>query len=190
MRFRPIYDRRNHFRKIGREGARESSLELREALKGGAYRWIMEADIWGFFDPVDPNWMARTLELRIADRPLVRLIVKCLKAGVMDEGSNVIHPATVPPQGGVISTILANIYQDHVQDEWIRKVVAKRCKGRVLFRRYGGRHTPSSVAMQQVFIPAEAAAPDAGEVQAGCFRPRPLPRPRNSGRSPRPRRGW
>jgi hypothetical protein len=76
------------------------------------------------------------LELRIADRSLIRLIVKWLKAGVMEEGSDVIHPATGTPQGGVISPILANIYLHYVQDEWIRKVVTKHGKGKVLFRRY------------------------------------------------------
>lgn len=118
------------------KGARQSSLELREALNDGPYRWVVEADIRGFFDHVDHGWMVRMLELRIADRPLIRLIVKWLKAGVMEEGRDVVHPATGTPQGGVISPILANIYLHYVQDEWIKKVVAKRGKGKVLFRRY------------------------------------------------------
>lgn len=116
-------------------GARQGSQELREALQGGGYRWVVEADIRSFFDHVDHDWLVRMLEERIADRPLIRLIVKWLKAGVMDEGQ-VAHPATGTPQGGVISPILANIYLHHVMDQWIGKVVAKHCKGRVLFRRY------------------------------------------------------
>ncbi len=118
------------------KGARQSSLELREALNAGQYRWVVEADIRGFFEHVDHGWLVRMLELRIADRSLIRLIVKWLKAGVMEEGSGVIHPATGTPQGGVISPILANIYLHYVQDEWISKVVTKRSKGKVLFRRY------------------------------------------------------
>ena len=118
------------------KGARLSSQELREALNGGTYRWVVEADIRGFFDHVDHGWLVRMLELRIADRSLIRLIVKWLKAGVMEEGSEVIHPATGTPQGGVISPILANIYLHCVQDEWIKKVVSKHSKGKVLFRRY------------------------------------------------------
>ena len=118
------------------KGARQSSLELREALNGGEYRWVVEADIRGFFDHVDHGWLVKMLEQRIADRPLIRLIVKWLKAGVMEEGSGVIHPATGTPQGGVISPVLANIYLHYVQDEWIGKVVAKHSRGRVLFRRY------------------------------------------------------
>ena len=36
----------------------------------------------------------------------------------------------------MISPVLANIYLHFVQDEWIKKVVSKRSKGQVLFRRY------------------------------------------------------
>lgn len=117
-------------------GARDASRELREALNQGEYRWVVEADIKGFFDHMDHGWLVRMLEERIADRSLVRLIVKWLKAGVLEEGSEVVHPATGTPQGGVISPVLANIYLHYVQDEWIKKVVAKRSRGKVLLRRY------------------------------------------------------
>lgn len=117
-------------------GARESSKDLAEALNDGTYRWVVEADIRGFFDHIDHGWMVRMLEERIADRPLIRLIVKWLKAGVMETDGSVVHPATGTPQGGVISPILANIYLHFVQDQWIKKVVNKRSKGQVLFRRY------------------------------------------------------
>jgi RNA-directed DNA polymerase len=117
------------------KGARQGSYELRETLQTGRYRWVVEADIRSFFDHVDHGWLVRMLEERIADRPLIRLIVKWLKAGVMEEG-RVAHPATGTPQGGVISPVLANIYLHYVQDQWIKKVVAKHCRGRVLMRRY------------------------------------------------------
>lgn len=117
-------------------GARQSSLELRTALNGGVYQWVVEADIRSFFDHIDHGWLVKMLEERIADRPLIRLIVKWLKAGVLEEDGRTVHPATGTPQGGVISPVLANIYLHHVQDLWIKKVVSKHCKGRVLFRRY------------------------------------------------------
>jgi RNA-directed DNA polymerase len=68
----------------GGVGARQSSRELAEALYSGTYRWVVEADIRSFFDHIDHDWMVRMLETRIADRPLIRLIVKWLKAGVME----------------------------------------------------------------------------------------------------------
>lgn len=118
------------------KGARQASLDLREALNGGEYRWVVEADIRSFFDHIDHGWMVRMLETRIADRKLIRLIVKWLKAGVLEEDGQTVHPATGTPQGGVISPVLANIYLHFVQDLWIDRVVNREAKGRVLFRRY------------------------------------------------------
>lgn len=117
-------------------GARQSSKDLADSLYDGTFRWVVEADIRGFFDHIDHGWMVRMLEERVADRPLIRLIVKWLKAGVMETDGSVAHPATGTPQGGVISPVLANIYLHFVQDQWIKKVASKRSKGKVLFRRY------------------------------------------------------
>jgi group II intron reverse transcriptase/maturase len=118
------------------KGARQASKDLREALNGGEYRWVVEADIRSFFDRIDHGWMVRMLQERIADRKLIRLIVKWLKAGVLEEDGQTVHPATGTPQGGVISPVLANIYLHFVQDLWIDRVVRRKAKGRVLFRRY------------------------------------------------------
>ena len=76
------------------------------------------------------------LAQRIADRKLLALIAKWLKAGVMEHDGRQVHPATGTPQGGVISPILANIYLHFVQDVWIKRVVAKHSRGQVIFRRY------------------------------------------------------
>ena len=46
--------------------------------------WIMDADIRGFFDNVDRDWLIEFLEHRIGDKRVIRLIIKWLNAGVMD----------------------------------------------------------------------------------------------------------
>lgn len=57
--------------------------------------------------------MLRFLEHRIADRRLLRLIRKWLKAGIIEEGQRI--PARRgTPQGAVVSPILANIYLHYV----------------------------------------------------------------------------
>ncbi len=48
--------------------------------------WVLDADIRGFFDNIDHEWMLRFLEHRIADRRILRLIRKWLKAGVSEDG--------------------------------------------------------------------------------------------------------
>ena len=116
--------------------SRHASQELGEMLDDGKHRWVVEADIKGFFEHIDHDWLIQMLEQRIADRSLIRIIRKWLKAGVMEELKHWSPSTEGTPQGGVISPLLGNIYLHFVQDLWIKKVVAKRSKGSVLFRRY------------------------------------------------------
>ena len=48
--------------------------------------WILDADIKGFFDAVNQDWLMRFLEHRIGAERIIRLVRKWLKAGVLDEG--------------------------------------------------------------------------------------------------------
>jgi group II intron reverse transcriptase/maturase len=88
------------------------------------------------FDHINHDWLVKMLEERIADRGLIRIIRKWLKAGVMEELNHWSPSTEGTPQGAVISPLLGNIYLHFVQDLWIKKVVAKESKGHVLFRRY------------------------------------------------------
>lgn len=115
---------------------RHATQELGEVLDDGKHRWVVEADIKGFFDHIDHCWLVRMLEQRIADRRLIGIIRKWLKAGVMEELTHWSPSTEGTPQGGIISPLLGNIYLHFVQDLWIKKVVAKESKGSVLFRRY------------------------------------------------------
>jgi len=49
-------------------------------------RWILDADIRGFFDNIDHEWLLKFLEHEIADPRILRLIRKWLKAGVSEDG--------------------------------------------------------------------------------------------------------
>ncbi len=48
--------------------------------------WILDADIRGFFDNIDHTWLLKFLEHRIADRRVLRLVKKWLRAGVSEDG--------------------------------------------------------------------------------------------------------
>lgn len=97
--------------------------------------YIVDADIKGFFDNVDHEWLIKFLKHRIADTNLLRLIQRFLKAGVIEDGSW--HDTTVgTPQGGLISPILANIYLHYVLDLWFQGVVRKQCTGQAYIVRY------------------------------------------------------
>jgi len=116
--------------------ARETSRDLAEKFIYGNYAWVVDADIEGFFDHVNHDWMIRMLTERIDDKSFLRLIRKWLKAGVLEKDGKVISPTSGTPQGGVISPILANIYLHYVLDLWFEKVVKQRLKGGCMMIRY------------------------------------------------------
>lgn len=97
--------------------------------------WIVDADIKSFFDEMDHEVLLMFLKHRVADKSLLRLISKWLKAGVMEEGK-LEKSSTGTPQGGVISPILANIYLHYVNDLWVDKVVGKHLRGELHWFRY------------------------------------------------------
>jgi RNA-directed DNA polymerase len=68
---------------------------------------ILEADIQAFFDSIDRKKLLEMLQIRIADTSLLRLIGKCLHAGVLD-GDQYSEPDEGTAQGSIISPMLGN----------------------------------------------------------------------------------
>ncbi|ABI67500.1 group II intron reverse transcriptase/maturase [Cutibacterium avidum] len=116
-------------------GCHDALKVLNHIIERKKVNYIVDADIRGFFDHVDHEWMMKFLELRIADPNLLRLIKRFLKAGVMEAGIVYDTPKGTP-QGGIVSPILANIYLHYVLDLWFEKVVKKRCQGEAYLVRY------------------------------------------------------
>ena len=63
------------------------------AITSKRVNWILDADIEGFFDAIDHEWLVKFLEHRIGDRRILRLIRKWLRAGVSEEGECTAHLA-------------------------------------------------------------------------------------------------
>jgi group II intron reverse transcriptase/maturase len=118
------------------KGPQRAALELSQRLHRGRFRWVFDADIKGFFDNIDHDWMMRMLEQRIDDRPFLGLIRKWLKAGILEMDGKVILPVTGTPQGGVVSAVLANIYLHFALDLWFEKVIKPGCDGDVMLMRF------------------------------------------------------
>lgn len=90
--------------------------------------YIVDADIRGFFDNVDHEWLIKFLRHRICDSRILALIKRFLKAGILEQG-NYSNTTEGVPQGGTISPLIGNIYLHYVLDLWFEKVVKKHCKG-------------------------------------------------------------
>jgi len=116
--------------------AKEASSELCWLLQFRPMGYVVEADIKGFFDNINHEWMLKMVERRVHDRAFVGLIKKWLKAGVLEDINTIIHPAAGTPQGGVVSPILANIYLHYALDKWFEEEVKPHCKGEAHLIRY------------------------------------------------------
>lgn len=116
--------------------AKEAVGDLGFNLQYGRFGHVVEADIQGFFDHLDHDWLLRMLALRIDDRAFLHLIRKWLKAGILEADGEVLYPDAGTPQGGIISPILANVYLHHALDLWFERVVRARCCGQALLIRY------------------------------------------------------
>src|SRR5215468_358616 len=97
--------------------------------------WVLDADIRKFYDTLDQGWLVKFVEHRIADRRVVRLIQKWLKAGVLEEGKRV-QSEIGTVQGGSISPLLSNIYLHYVLDLWVQRWRKKQAHGEVIFVRF------------------------------------------------------
>jgi group II intron reverse transcriptase/maturase len=108
---------------------------LSDTVENGVVNHIVEADIKGFFDHVNQEWLMKFLEHRLGDQRVLRMVKRFLKAGVAEDG-NVTVSDEGTPQGGVISPLLANIYLHYVLDLWFEKVFRKSCTGTARLIRY------------------------------------------------------
>jgi group II intron reverse transcriptase/maturase len=97
--------------------------------------WILDADLKAFFDKISHKRLGQLLQVRIADKRLLRLIRKWLKTGWMEDGQH--HRQEVgTPQGAVISPFLANVFLHYALDDWVHKYRARYCRGEVYIVRY------------------------------------------------------
>jgi len=97
--------------------------------------WVLDADLRAFFDTLSHEWLIAFIEHRIADRRIIRLIRKWLKAGVLEEGKR-IRKEEGTAQGGSISPLLSNIYLHYVLDLWVQWWRNHHARGDVIIVRY------------------------------------------------------
>jgi RNA-directed DNA polymerase len=118
-----------------KRGAHDALRTVRTTLVTKKAGYVYEADIRGYFNHINHQWLRRMVAHRIADGVILRLIGKWLRAGVMQDGV-VIRPEAGTPQGGPLSPILANVYLHYVLDLWFEKRVRRSVRGETYLIRF------------------------------------------------------
>lgn len=109
--------------------------QLDEHIMRGRTNYIVDADIKGFFDHVNHEWLIKFLEHDIKDKHFIRYIKRFLNSGVMEQGKY-LDSEEGTPQGGLISPVLANVYLHYVLDLWFELYVKIKCTGKGDLVRY------------------------------------------------------
>src|SRR4029450_1816374 len=116
-------------------GPHQALDALTVAIQRKRVNWILDADIRNFYDVLSHEWMLKFIEHRVADRRILRLVQKWLKAGVSEDGQwSETNVGT--PQGSVASPLLANVYLHYVFDLWMEAWRQKVARGDVIVVRY------------------------------------------------------
>ena len=90
--------------------------------------YVLDADIKGFFDHLDHEWIIRFVESRIKDPNITQLLRRFLKAGIMRDYQYE-ESESGSGQGSICSPILANIYMHYVLVWWFKEIVEPKLKG-------------------------------------------------------------
>lgn len=116
-------------------GAHDALDSLSVGITRCKISWVLDADLRGFFDTIDHEWLVKFVEYRIADRRVIRHIKKWLRAGVLEDGTWT-QPEHGTSQGGSISPLLANVYLHYVFDLWVHQWRQRTARGEVIVVRY------------------------------------------------------
>jgi len=117
---------------------------LAVGIECGKVNWVLDIDLRAFFDTIDHKWMITFIEHRIADKRVLRHIMKWLNAGVLEDGK-IWQAEYGTPQGGSISPLLANIrckcyciytYLHYALDNWVAVWKKKQARGEMLIVRF------------------------------------------------------
>lgn len=125
--FEPVfYDEMMGFRP--NRGCHKAIKMLNVMIERNYTNYILDADIKGFFNHLNHEWLMKFVESKIKDPNILRLTRRMIKAGVVE---NYIFEETEEGsgQGSLCSPILANIYMHYVLLWWFKERIQPNLRG-------------------------------------------------------------
>jgi group II intron reverse transcriptase/maturase len=87
----------------------QQAIECARRYYEEGYTWVVDLDLEKFFDTVNHDLLIKMVRETVTDEPIISLIKKFLKSGIMVDGL-VSQNEQGTPQGGNLSPLLSNIY--------------------------------------------------------------------------------
>ena len=101
--------------------AKDAILKVKEYAEQG-YTFAVVLDLSKYFDTLNHEILINLLRKNVKDERVVQLIKRYLKSGVMENGV-VIDTEEGSPQGGNLSPLLANVYLNEFDQEFLKRGV-------------------------------------------------------------------
>ena len=90
-------------------GAHNAICTLCDIFSKRKVNSAFEADLKNFFGSLNHEWVMKFLSHRVSDPRILNLVLRWLKAGVLEK-SELSETSVGVPQGGPISVLISNIY--------------------------------------------------------------------------------
>ena len=101
--------------------AKDAVIEVKKYAEKG-YTFAVVLDLSKYFDTINHTILLNLLRKNVKDERVIQLIKRYLKSGVMENG--VVMPTEEgSPQGGNLSPLLANIYLNEFDQEFLKRGV-------------------------------------------------------------------
>ena len=120
----PIYEplfAENSYGYRPNRSAKDAIIKVKEYAEQG-YTCAVVLDLSKYFDTINHEILINLLRRNIKDERVVQLIKRYLKSGVMENGV-VMETEEGSPQGGNLSPLLANIYFNEFDQEFLKRGV-------------------------------------------------------------------
>ena len=132
--FEPLFEDCSYGYRQGRS-PHQCIEALGRTIQQQKVNYVVEADIRSFFDRVNHEWLIKFLKQRIGDTRILRVIIRMLKAGIMENGQRR-EGEMGTPQGSILSPLLSNVYMHYVLDLWFQKRIRRKCRGQAFLFRF------------------------------------------------------
>jgi len=102
---------------------RKSAIDAVGVTRKRCWRfdWLLEFDIRGLFDEIDHELLMRAVRKHTDCRWEIQYIERWLKAPFKTEDGQLVERTKGTPQGGVVSSVLSNLFLHYAFDLWMRR---------------------------------------------------------------------